>query len=312
MTLFKKIFDSHAQAIERGPQEQGRQEAEDSDLRDVFVLPPEMRGLLEGEAPEEDAQEDASWRDALDEDFGEDSAEDAEPDFAEEPEALEAEPEDAPELSLAERAAEAQRQMMETRARMDFQAPAPMPRELDRPADRGERPEMPDRPLPQATEGRAGRRAGRVKTRLLGFNASDDFEVADPLQSAKPAAPTREAPFPVGWFVVVKGPGRGHAFALHSGVTLIGRGEDQGICLDFGDSSISRQNHAAIAYDDEQNGFYLGHGGKSNIIRLNNRPVLSTEEVKTGDLVRIGETTLRLVALCGEDFNWSGGDGDAA
>ena len=79
----------------------------------------------------------------------------------------------------------------------------------------------------------------------------------------------------------------------------------EAIRLDFGDTSISRANHAAIAYDSEQGGFYLGHGGKANMVRLNDRPVLSTEEISSGAMIRIGETTLRFVALCGSDFSWT-------
>ncbi|WP_300035034.1 FHA domain-containing protein [uncultured Roseobacter sp.] len=158
--------------------------------------------------------------------------------------------------------------------------------------------------LPAPAEGRAGRRAGRVKTRLLGFNRAEP-DPADPFGAVNEAtaAPQHEK-FPVGWLVVVEGPGVGHSFSIFSGASMIGRGEDQMIRLDFGDNSISRQNHAAIAYDEEQNKFYIGHGGKSNIIRRNARPVLSTEELNHTDLIRIGETTLRFVALCGSDFRW--------
>ena len=70
------------------------------------------------------------------------------------------------------------------------------------------------------------------------------------------------------------------------------------------DTSISRQNHAAIAYDNEQKSFFLGHGGKANLVRLNGRPVLSTEELQSEDTVRIGETTLRFIAMCGDSFSW--------
>ncbi|WP_298837014.1 FHA domain-containing protein [uncultured Roseobacter sp.] len=158
--------------------------------------------------------------------------------------------------------------------------------------------------LPAPAAGRAGRRAGRVKTRLLGFNRGEP-DPADPFGAVNEAtaAPQHEK-FPVGWLVVVEGPGVGHSFSIFSGASMIGRGEDQMIRLDFGDNSISRQNHAAIAYDEEQNKFYLGHGGKSNIIRRNARPVLATEELNHADLIRIGETTLRFVALCGSDFKW--------
>lgn len=156
----------------------------------------------------------------------------------------------------------------------------------------------------EAATGRSSRRAGRVKTRLLGFNRGAETE-NNPFDQthATTATPQRER-FPVGWLVIVEGPGLGHAFSLFAGASMIGRGEDQVIRLDFGDLSISRQNHAAIAYDEEQNKFYLGHGGKSNIIRRNARPVLSTEELHHADLIRIGETTLRFVALCGSDFKW--------
>jgi hypothetical protein len=99
-------------------------------------------------------------------------------------------------------------------------------------------------------------------------------------------------------------PGRGAYFAVTNSVSSIGRGLDQSICLNFGDASISRSNHAAIAYDAEQNRFFLGHGNKSNIVRRNGQPVLSTEELVNGDAIRIGKTTLRFVALCGPDFTW--------
>lgn len=144
----------------------------------------------------------------------------------------------------------------------------------------------------------------RNKTRLLGFNASAD-ETLDPLHSAAEGAANAPQKFAVGWLAIVDGAGLGQCFTLYSGVAAIGRGDDQAIQLDFGDTSISRQSHAAIAFDPEQSKFFLGHGGKSNIIRLNDQPVLSTEEIKHGDTLRIGETTLKLVALCDDSFQWT-------
>ena len=151
--------------------------------------------------------------------------------------------------------------------------------------------------------GRAGRRAGRVKTRLLGFDHAPGL-TQDPIEAAIAATPVRQDRFPTGWIVVIHGPGRGAFFPIFNGVSQIGRGDDQAIRLDFGDNSISRSNHAAIAYDDEQNRFFLGHGGKTNIVRLNDRPVISTEPLQHHDLIRIGESTLMFVALCAGDFNW--------
>ena len=161
--------------------------------------------------------------------------------------------------------------------------------------------------VPGPAIGRAGgRRAGRVKTRLLGFDHSHG---TDPFESGQAAPAAALVRFPVGWIVVVQGPGRGASFTLFNGVSAIGRGDDQPVKLDFGDTSISRTNHAVVAYDDEQRKFFLGHGGKANIVRLNGKPVLSTEELSHNDIIRIGETTLRFLALCGADFDWSDEEG---
>jgi hypothetical protein len=154
----------------------------------------------------------------------------------------------------------------------------------------------------------SARRAGRVKTRLLGFDSSLGMGT-DPFESGQAAPPAAVVRFPVGWIVVVGGPGRGASFTLFNGVSAIGRGDDQPVKLDFGDTSISRTNHAVVAYDNEQRKFFLGHGGKANIVRLNGKPVLTTEELGHNDLIRIGETTLRFLALCGPDFDWADGEG---
>lgn len=163
--------------------------------------------------------------------------------------------------------------------------------------------------VPAPAAGRGTRKAGRVKTRLLGFGSAQE-SVSDPFAGAQQDNPAANGRLPVGWIVVVEGPGAGTAFTLFEGVSQIGRGEDQAIRLDFGDTSISRSNHAAVAYDPEQQAFYLGHGGKANLVRLNGKPVLSTEMLGSGDHIRIGETVLRFVGLCGPDFNWTAGPGE--
>ena len=173
--------------------------------------------------------------------------------------------------------------------------PPPMP---GRSADFA-RTEAPAMPLAAASPPTSPARAGRVKTRLLGFG-----QQPDPLASSTEAPAAEMTRCPVGWIAVVDGPGRGATFALGNGVGTIGRGAGQSLQLDFGDTSISRENHASLAYDPETRGFYLGHGGKANLVRLNGRPVLSTETLRNGDEIRLGETRLRFVALCGESFDW--------
>ena len=169
-------------------------------------------------------------------------------------------------------------------------------------------------PAPVAAEPER-RRPTRTKTRILGFELQPTSVVPLFDEAEKPAMPLAPAVpgqghvmFPTGWLVVKDGPGRGAAFALTQGISQIGRGADQTVALDFGDMAISRQNHAAIAYDPSSHRFHIGHGGKSNLVRLNGKPLLSTETVGDGDEVQIGETTLLLKVLCTPAFNWAASD----
>ncbi|MCC1493804.1 FHA domain-containing protein [Cognatishimia sp. F0-27] len=154
---------------------------------------------------------------------------------------------------------------------------------------------------PEATA--PGARNARVKTRLLGFH-SDDL-IPDAFAAERAPSAAEPVTCPVGWLVIVDGPGRGASFALVAGLSTIGRGADQTIPLSFGDDSISRDNHASIAYDEEENEVLIGHGGKSNLVRLNGKPLVSSETLSNGDQIRVGKTTLRYVALCGPDFSWA-------
>lgn len=169
------------------------------------------------------------------------------------------------------------------------------------------------KPAPVEVEAQsAPRRPTRTKTRVLGFEAQPSavvplFEGLDgsPIPAVAAAPGKGYVMFPAGWLIVKQGPGKGASFALSQGVSQIGRGVDQTVSLDYGDMAISRQNHAAIAYDATTHEFHVGHGGKSNLVRLNGRPLLSTEPAGDGDEIQIGETTLVLKVLCTPAFNWS-------
>jgi|GEM_PF-1331576 len=154
------------------------------------------------------------------------------------------------------------------------------------------------------------RRSARTRTRVLGFEPQPTavvplFDAGRMEEKGESGAKLPVVMFPTGWLVVTQGPGRGAAFALTQGVSHIGRGADQTVALDFGDMAISRVSHAAVAYDAATHRFHIGHGGKSNLVRLNGRPLLSTEALSDGDEIRIGETTLLLKVLCTAAFNWS-------
>jgi hypothetical protein len=109
----------------------------------------------------------------------------------------------------------------------------------------------------------------------------------------------------VGWLVVIKGPGRGRSLELGEGVNSIGRAAGQKVCLDFGDTRISRERHAMVVYDPVSRHFLLHTGAGRGLTYLGNDPVLEQKELKPGDMIRIGDTYLHFVPYCGPAFSWS-------
>jgi len=165
-------------------------------------------------------------------------------------------------------------------------------------------PENPPTTIKKAVPAPVRSGTRRVKTRLLTVGNEPVIEPSA-LDNTAPAVPSPSVKFPVGWLILLEGPGRGSCFTLRSGVSQIGRDVDETVSLNFGDLSISRSNHASVAYDPDDHRFYIGHGGKANIVRLNGKPVLSTEQLSDGDIIRVGETSLRLTVLCDNSFNWN-------
>ena len=108
----------------------------------------------------------------------------------------------------------------------------------------------------------------------------------------------------VGWLAIVEGPGKGNAVQLGYGANAIGRGETARVNLDFGDDQISRGGHAIVTYDPRGRKFYVQHGGDTNLTYLDDQPVLIPIELPALSHISIGETVLRFVPLCGEEFDW--------
>ncbi|MBT8459897.1 MAG: FHA domain-containing protein [Boseongicola sp.] len=112
------------------------------------------------------------------------------------------------------------------------------------------------------------------------------------------------ARYPHGWLVVVEGPGIGEWFVLESGVSQIGQAEGQTIPLRFGDSSLAAECHAQLTYDEAQHAFVLDEAGESGV-RINGVVASRPTTLRDGDIITAGGTSLRLVALCTPNFNWS-------
>ena len=109
---------------------------------------------------------------------------------------------------------------------------------------------------------------------------------------------------PVGWLVVIKGPGQGNVAALGNGSNSVGRDESERGRIDFGDETISRRGHSTITYDPRGKKFYLQHGAGKNLTYLEGDPVLAPTELPGFSHITIGNTELLFVPLCCEQFDW--------
>ncbi len=108
----------------------------------------------------------------------------------------------------------------------------------------------------------------------------------------------------VGWLVVINGPGKGQFVKLGLGQNSLGRGATERVALDFGDSQISRNNHATITYDPRGNRFYIQQGSGTNLAYVNDAPVLSPVILEPFSQIILGQTTLRFVPFCDQEFTW--------
>ena len=106
----------------------------------------------------------------------------------------------------------------------------------------------------------------------------------------------------VGWLVCVEGPLRGTDWRLHAGYNYIGR--EVGDIHIQGDSQISRDKHATVAYYNKNQTYYVGPAEGRNIIELNGEPVFSATQLNSRDIITIGTTKLMFVPLCSEEFTW--------
>lgn len=155
---------------------------------------------------------------------------------------------------------------------------------------------QPQDQAPQRPQGSAPAAKGGA-TRLVGPRGGSSANTAKETSQ-------QEVEHVVGWLVILEGPGKGRSVQLGYGLNSIGRGIDQRVRLDFGDSQISRSTHCSIAYDLKNRKFFLQHGEAQNLTYLADQPVLSPVELTDKAIISLGGTTLQFIALCGADFDW--------
>ncbi len=99
----------------------------------------------------------------------------------------------------------------------------------------------------------------------------------------------------IGKLTIIEGPGTGQSVNIYSGTNQIGRGDDMRVQINFGDDTISRQQHAVLTYDAKNVEVRIYDGGKPGGLWVNGVRITTDEAVKFGDTIKLGETTLKLV-----------------
>lgn len=141
------------------------------------------------------------------------------------------------------------------------------------------------------------------KTVSYAQNADEEKTVAFSASAGREPQEKEEICSPVvGWLVCVKGPERGRDYRLQAGRNFIGRSIDMDVCIRE-DSAISRENHASIVFDP-RSGRHVLLPGESTETKLNGESVGSIHDLKDGDELELGETTMCFVPFCKEGRNW--------
>jgi len=107
-----------------------------------------------------------------------------------------------------------------------------------------------------------------------------------------------------GWLIIISESGKGESFEVTFGFNSIGRSDSNHITITNQDNSISRERHASVIYDYSNNIYFLKHEDGKYLTYLNGAVVLETKELKGFDKLKIGNTELLFVPLCGEQFKW--------
>lgn len=152
--------------------------------------------------------------------------------------------------------------------------------------------------------------------RTIAFDEDDDKTIALSVPEPKGApemlededktishyAEEKGKDFLTGWMVCVKGAERGKDYRLHQGFNRVGRDPSMDVAV-MGDLSIGRTAACAIVYDDKTNRFFVvpQPGAKAY---LNGSLIQGTEDMQSGDLLRVGESEFEFIAFCREGRVW--------
>ena len=109
---------------------------------------------------------------------------------------------------------------------------------------------------------------------------------------------------PVGWLVAIEGPDKGSVATLGLGRNTVGRSRENRVPLGASDKQISRVNHCEIVYVAQTRLFYIQDRNSRNLTYVDDQPVLSSQILGSRAQVRMGDTVLRFVPFCDDEFSW--------
>lgn len=110
----------------------------------------------------------------------------------------------------------------------------------------------------------------------------------------------------VGWLVCIEGPEKGKDYRIWAKINTIGRSERMDICIRK-DRTISKENHARIAYDPKHNVFRILPDKNTNNIYVNDEPVYSPLKLNAYDIIELGKSKVLFLPLCSSRFTWEDG-----
>lgn len=106
-----------------------------------------------------------------------------------------------------------------------------------------------------------------------------------------------------GWLVCIEGPHFGEDFRIKMGKNFIGRMANMDVVLSK-DSSVSREKHLIVVYEPKGNMFIVQSGESKELSYLNDKVILSPQEINPYDVIALGSSKLLFVPLCNENFKW--------
>jgi hypothetical protein len=185
-------------------------------------------------------------------------------------------------------------------------AGATTPRPDIRPGHMAITPEPPTRPVhsPAANHAQPGTMppAGGMPQQNVKGAVADEAKTT--INFGKSTTADSEA-YVCGWFVIIDGPGKGKSLSIGAGQSAVSRSPSERIPINFGDSSITSKQQLLVLFDDETRDFFVAPGNGSSLNRLNGQIIGSQMQLNSGDVVKVGATSLRFVAFCDSQFSWS-------